>query len=132
VSDRLAGWTELALDQAQQGFGFANLDATLFALCNVPVDKGFHQRLSGEGLFEEATDLGLVESLGTLNMIAQQGFENIQRGGVAADLGDQFKQLAEALDGLVAVDVAQRELHQSRQHLALDLALLLAEMSCSA
>ncbi|QVL48726.1 MAG: hypothetical protein KFB96_24765 [Thiocapsa sp.] len=61
------------------------------------VDEGFHQGLSREGLFEEATDLCLIESPGTLDIVAQEGFQDVERGGVAADLGDQFEQLADPL-----------------------------------
>ena len=64
-------------------------------------------------MFEEATDLGLIESPGALDIVAQQGFQDVQGGGVAADLGDQFQELMKTLRGPVAVDVPERELDQS-------------------
>ncbi|MBK1733521.1 hypothetical protein [Thiococcus pfennigii] len=64
-------------------------------------------------MFEECADLSLSEPASTLDIVAQQGFQNVERGGVAADLGDQPEQLAQPLGGLAAVDVPERELDQS-------------------
>lgn len=119
-ADGLTGRSECALDQAQENFGLAALFATLFALGDVSVDKGIHQRFSGEGLFKQGARLLLIKAPRALDKVAQQGFENGQRGLITADLGDQLEPFQEALAGLVVIDVAQRELDQSGQHITLD------------
>ena len=71
-------------------------------------------------MFEEATDLCLIESPGPLDIITQERFQDIEGGRVMADLPDQLKQLAKPLSRLVTVDVPQGQLDQSGQDLALD------------
>ena len=72
---------------------------------------------------QQCAHVALVHPPRTLDIIAQQGFQNLDRRGAVLDLLDQFQQVAQALDGLLIEDSAQRELYQAGEDVAFDLGI---------
>ena len=72
-------------------------------------------------LLEQFPDVVFFDALGPLDRVAQQGFQDRNGGVFVAHLFDQRRQRAQAFDGLIVEYPAQGELHQTREHLALDL-----------
>ena len=62
-----------------------------------------------------------LQSPGSLHIVAQQRLQNGQRTGLFNDLFHQPQQFPQPRQRLAAVDMAQRQLHQPGQHLALNL-----------
>jgi hypothetical protein len=72
LAHAVARRAKLALDQAQHGGCLTEA----LALLDVTVDEGLHDRISIGCLLQQFADGWLVDPLGTLDEVAQQGFQH--------------------------------------------------------